>query len=122
MEGLQVSKPVLVTVNHNSGSSAGSFLGLWAAPLRFQEAGFCRRSLTLTNALLVHPRITDRCRADALLLELGDILVGVVGDIGTILVYPRQDEVVLTGPGMRMGKYQSLQARDHDEGEVHNFF
>lgn len=75
-----------------------------------------------TNTLLVHPRITDWCRADALLLEAGDALVGVVGDVGTILVYPRQDEVVLASPGMRVGKCQSLEARDDDERGEHGSF
>lgn len=68
-----------------------------------------------TNALLIHPRIADWCRADALLLEAGDVLVGVVRDIGAILVYPRQDEVVLTSPGMRVGKCQGLEARNDEE-------
>lgn len=68
-----------------------------------------------THALLIHPRIADWRRADALLLEAGDVLVGVVRDVGSIVVYPRQDEVVLIGPGMRVGKCQGLEATNDEE-------
>lgn len=72
-----------------------------------------------TDALLIHPRIANGRRADAWLLEAGDVLVGVVRDVGTIVVYPRQDEVVLIEPSMGVGKYQGLEARNNEKGEVH---
>lgn len=80
----------------------------------------CGRGLALTNALLIHPRIADWRRADAFLLEGGDVLVGgVVRDVGSILVHPGQDEVVLIEPGAGVGKCQGLEARNDDKGEVH---
>ncbi|KAL2280727.1 hypothetical protein FJTKL_12254 [Diaporthe vaccinii] len=72
-----------------------------------------------TDALVIHPRIADWCRADAFLLEGGDVLLGVVRDVGSILVHPGQDEVVLIEPGARVGKCQGLEARNDDKGEVH---
>lgn len=100
-------------------SLAGSFLGLWAASLRLEETGLCRRGLTLTNTLLAHPRITDWFWTGACLLEAGDALVGMVRDVGAIVVYPRQDEVIFTSPGLRVRKCQALEARDDNEGEEH---
>lgn len=75
-----------------------------------------------TDALLIHPRIADWRRADACLLEGGDVLVGVVRDVGTVMVHPGQDEVVLIEPGMGVGKCQGLEARNDDKGEVHIVF
>lgn len=72
-----------------------------------------------TNALLIHPRVADWRRADAFLLEAGDVLVGVVRDVGTVLVHTGQDEVVLIGTGRGVGKCQGLEAGDDDKGELH---
>lgn len=119
-------------------------LRLWAAPLGLEEAGLCGRGLALTNlffaapsdrkffqhdlsdgvgvytdALLIHPRVADGRRADAFGLEAGDVLVGVVRDVGTVMVHAGQDEVVLIGPGRGVGKCQGLEASDDDKGELH---